>query len=858
MTDHVLLSTRYFNITGKRRQDSADTLRMLASIQTHSGEKAGFYAVSEASGPGPMGSRARRLVLDTMLGEFTSRFDLPPAARLKAAVLAAQEELVTEFAGHVRVGITVLVSQESSVYLLQVPPAQAFVLQDGNLHSVAPQGTPEASGFAAALGSEDAPNISLFRDTMEPEDAIVLCSSLFARELQPEDLRDAFAVVNPEDIKNKLLMQARRLQVSDASCIVVEAVPAEEPRSMVQSEPAPAPAAHGVWDYVDDAVGSLAYVWDCALAELKPPSSSRPSRGATVAASVATAEAPPATQAPPATETPPANEVPASTVAAQASTAIEELTVAVPEDNDDHEPVLEDIEPAASWDSSGNGRSDTATEELPLIVVQPPPEEEQQQPAAPCQSPEDRAIARSSELDEVNSFMQSTLNLSQASPPVQGFPDTTVAPERIYPASGGQPARSSRTIGDVGVPSGERAAGTSRPLRARLQGLDSATRRTVALPSVPPAMWLWSAVGVGLVIVLIAAYFLFVGGSGPNYAADAKASANAAYLDFTQHKPGTNHQLSLAWSDIHLAQKQHEPPQNVSQAITYIQSQIDRMGHIFRLTKASVATVTRIGSADAVPTQITTGAPDLLVLDIHGERIYLIDPTKPNANPQPIVHDGDIVSTVRWGPPTQLTSNGNEVLGLDGHYNLFSYEPNQIANSLQPLTAPSSSARIVASTTYAYNYYLLDTKAGQVWKYIGLGNNYYSNPPIGYLTAPEPSQLSRAVSLAIANDGVYIARSDGKLLKFRNNKPVPFSVRIPIRFQHATQVYARDGLSYIFLYNAASGKIVELNQNGTYARTVIIPHSLLPGLQQMTVSADGKTIYFLSGRTLYSIPVIPA
>ena len=187
MTERLVLASDFFNIADKRRQDSADTFRVSPELRSHAGDVAAFYAVTEASTPGPMGSRARRLVVEVMQSEYASRFDLSPGARLKNAARAAHTELLKEFSGHVRVGISVLVADEHALYLLQVPPAQAYVLQQGSLHSVTAAQPKKSTAFSFSIGSTDEPYTSLFRDTIEPGDAIVLCGSWVANELEPED-----------------------------------------------------------------------------------------------------------------------------------------------------------------------------------------------------------------------------------------------------------------------------------------------------------------------------------------------------------------------------------------------------------------------------------------------------------------------------------------------------------------------------------------------------------------------------------------------------------------------------------------------------------------------------------------------
>ncbi|HEV3310796.1 MAG TPA: hypothetical protein VG815_09780, partial [Chloroflexota bacterium] len=445
MNDRLVLSSGYFNLAGGRRQDSADSFRVNASLKTHAGDVVGFYAVTEASTPGPLGERARRLAVDAIQGDYASRFDLQPGARLKAAVQSAHHTLVTEFGGQVSVGLTVLVGHGPSLYLLQVPPSQAYVVHDGSLHSVSAGGAGDgAEGFANALGSSAGPRVSRFRDTIEPLDTIVLCSSWFARELEPEELRVAFAPGDAESVTANLFRHARELDARDASCVALHAATEDAPPRYAnddQDEDDRATST-GVWSQVDEAVGSISYLWQRAVDELRAPGS--PVRTRRAAASTA--------------------EIPTSNASLNQSS----MQAPAPnyyEDTYDQEPVLDDIERAPHRSGSEDAAyGDSGTEELP-IATDPFLTSNRTGTGDRARAPMDTPPRpRSADLDEVNNFIQSTLEMSQASPSVQGFSDTTVSPERIYPASRGESVRRRRSLVDIFRPRREKIAGVAAPV----------------------------------------------------------------------------------------------------------------------------------------------------------------------------------------------------------------------------------------------------------------------------------------------------------------------------------------------------------------------------------------------------------
>ena len=92
---------------------------------------------------------------------------------------------------------------------------------------------------------------------------------------------------------------------------------------------------------------------------------------------------------------------------------------------------------------------ENGTDELPIV----PSSSEEENPDGETGRPgrfhrRSRGTTRpkQSELDEVNSFLASSLNVGEANPPLQSFPDMTISPERIYPATHPRKVRSRRRI----------------------------------------------------------------------------------------------------------------------------------------------------------------------------------------------------------------------------------------------------------------------------------------------------------------------------------------------------------------------------------------------------------------------------
>lgn len=833
MADRLVFHTAFFNLVAGKRQDSADTFRLNPNLRDHSGERIAFFGVTEAAPIGPMGARARRLVLDVVEGEYISRFDIAPGARLKLAIEAAQQALLNEFSGHVRVGLTVLVLEGESVYLLQVPPGLAYVLHDGTLHSIS-AGQPDEEEFAFALGSAQEPCVSLFKDAVEPGDVIALASSWFARHVGADDLRAAFAERGAAEISKVLMEEVRHIGAKDASCITLEADAEREVARQAEidtgSNLRPSPRVT-VWDYVDDAVGSLAYIWRRTKAELAPPRRGRRlEHGESGMAATLT-------------KGPEASRAAAETLPAYADNGLED------------ESVMEDI-PGTITPTDRSGGPEHGTDEIPIVGgEQPQPDrydtgslERSGDPSGPH-----------TEMEEVNAFMRRTVDVGSVSPPVQGFPDTTTEPERIYP---GTSRSSPRRQNGYGALSSETMAASPRGTRRRRAGT-----RARSLPNMPPALVLWSGAGVALVLLMILLIVMTLGG-GTNYAAAARSRADQAVAAYHRGKPAlASKELAGAWTDIGRAGKNNASAQDINSATSYVQAASDTIHGVIR---PPARLVTRFTATRSMPGQIATGIPDLFVLDMKRQEVWAVDPSRAGAVPTPAAKNGDTSyntgngNQTAWTDPRLLASNGHAIVSLDAHYKVLVQDPTAGTAVLTvEALSPPSGGRLTASTTWQGNLYLLDAGNGQVWRYIGTNNSY--SP---FLTTPEArllkpgGQMRKGVSVAVAHASIYIALTDGQLLRFTQDKKTPtldsqaaFPLSLPIVFRHATQVYARDDLKTIFLVNSWAGKIVELNTAGVYERTVVVPKRLITGMRQITVSNNGATIYFLSRRNLYSIPV---
>ena len=274
----------------------------------------------------------------------------------------------------------------------------------------------------------------------------------------------------------------------------------------------------------------------------------------------------------------------------------------------------------------------------------------------------------------------------------------------------------------------------------------------------------------------------------------------------------------------------------------------------------TVRLVTRFSAPNLGLTELADGGANLYALDSKGQRIYSYDPSRPSVGPKRIASPGDgfpplTSPPVVFGMIWHLTAEDNIAVAIDRGYKVIFGNPNTTPTaSYQSLVAPSNSANIVGIASYGGNLYLLDASGGQIWKYFDDGLGGFIQSPSPWLTVADPHLLSDADSVAVAHNAIYVSKASGEILKFVEGRQTPFSGAMPVHLPSLSQVFARQDLNTIFLVDASDGKIVEVDTSGAYIRTIELPRRVVPGMHQISLSGNGKTIYFLSGDGLYSTP----
>lgn len=846
MEDELVLLTSYFNLVGGRRQDTADTFRVDTDLPSSSSPDgtAALYILTESSTGGHMGPRARRLVADTISWEYSSHPEDQPVARLKSALQAAHDELVREFDGHVAVGTTVIAVERDVIYLAQVAPAQVYVMHDNSLNSV-PATSNGSAPFARSLGARSEPAISVFRDQMESGDVIALCSTWFDRTADTADVRECFTGGTADEIAEALLDLAKAHDVLDATAIVVEAASAREVEARGDDEDSPA----GFMEQIDVAVQALAGVGRMILTELRPAQ---------------TGELP-ATNGSGAAPEPDIEPYDRGYHGAHSITSEQPLVEPRAEPEADFEtgehplvtpnlshtresPVVRTdtlVEPAAGEDNSPPGEvgaandepplSDQMTEEIPAVAAPPP----RRTPTR--QRPRDPVA----EMEQVNSRLGDTQDMSDVIPPVQAFEEAaSTEPQRIYATKDKDidaVNRRPRRFGGLG------ATPVIRP------GLDIDLRKPVSR-SAPPAL-IWGGVAAFLVLAFLAVGVYFLHRHKPHTNPyPAAVAQDLKHATAAKNPVQQDSYLSQAARDIGAAAQNGSAAASVATMRRELRRTGDTLHHITRVVSpVLIADFSKFPSA--APSQIASTPGSVFVLDTGRKSVFSV-PAQPNQNPVQVTVAGDQYSGFTLGNPQLLATSGNIAYVLDDKNVLLrdvggAKTATSLASSTQS-TAPRYKAMYATADGAVF---LLDPAGDQVWRF-----SNGAPPPATYWDSSPPT-LRDAISFAFDNSYLYILKSTGQVLKYDlANVPQPhqFSTNLKTPLMHPMALYTDAGQKYVWIADPANSRIIQLGKDGTYVRTYLSSSSMdLSQIKGLTVGPAGNTIYVMAGSKLYDFPAVP-
>jgi len=200
----------------------------------------------------------------------------------------------------------------------------------------------------------------------------------------------------------------------------------------------------------------------------------------------------------------------------------------------------------------------------------------------------------------------------------------------------------------------------------------------------------------------------------------------------------------------------------------------------------------------------------------------------------------------------------NSIVSLDSSGLLVVYSPAFAPASSRRLSGVDLWQQPVAMAVWRNRLYVLDVVAGQVWRYIPIGDTY-PNPPEEYFDPNQPSiqavDLSNAVDLGIDGTGnLYVLFADGQIKKFNGGiEQAFFPSGMPldgIKSGTALHIDADSPLPALYVLDAVDGSVLQMTLGGKFL------HRFKPGDQPAfpkltSIYVDQDRLYVAGGQDIY-------
>jgi hypothetical protein len=267
--------------------------------------------------------------------------------------------------------------------------------------------------------------------------------------------------------------------------------------------------------------------------------------------------------------------------------------------------------------------------------------------------------------------------------------------------------------------------------------------------------------------------------------------------------------------------------------------------------------------------RILLGGDSLFVLDIgKGEVVRftlskLGDSVTP-ANPDVVIRKGQTAGNAAisdlvdadWA--TAVGNQRSRMLALDTAGGLLSYDVTWGATRIA-LAGREKFGLPQLVKSYGGNLYIVDTKAGQLWRYRPTEKGYEGQPE-PYFAAATKVDLSGVQSVEI--DGtVWVLFADGRLLKFFGGEQKAFELKgLPDPLSAPTAVVSQLDGDLLYIADSGNGRILEFTKEGQFQRQFRPAQGNdLQGMRDMFLDEAGDKLYILTADKLFKadVPRLP-
>ncbi len=160
-----------------------------------------------------------------------------------------------------------------------------------------------------------------------------------------------------------------------------------------------------------------------------------------------------------------------------------------------------------------------------------------------------------------------------------------------------------------------------------------------------------------------------------------------------------------------------------------------------------------------------------------------------------------------------------------------------------------------AVDSYFGNFYILDSQANTLLRYLPTSDGYSASPE-SYFNTEQAVDLTNAVDLTI-DGSIYILYQDGRINKYLGGQPDNFNVTgLDIPFNNPVSIFTapEEEVQHVYVADAGNQRIVQLNKDGSFVRQFKPQRDQVTSfahLQDIFVDEIGARIYILDSNNLY-------
>jgi hypothetical protein len=306
----------------------------------------------------------------------------------------------------------------------------------------------------------------------------------------------------------------------------------------------------------------------------------------------------------------------------------------------------------------------------------------------------------------------------------------------------------------------------------------------------------------------------------------------------------------------------------VRQLLTQAADEIDRIDGVTRLDQ--IFKLYEYTVPGSTPSRIVVAVLDLYVLDRGSGRVYkhtlneVRNAIVATDDDPVLIQEAETIKEQNVGMLVDIAwikEGGDRQAGalliLDRNATLFEYDPTWRQTEVTLLGGKDVWREPNALQTFDANLYVLDVMANQIFKYPA---QQYTNAPQNWLQAE--NDLSTALDIGI-DGSIYILHQNGRLEKYFAGEPVSFQFsQMPQPLYSASALYLdiEETAQYIYIADAAKGRIVQLDREGAFIRQLCpavdfeVDFGQLAGI---SVDETAGKIYYTAANGLYVADLPP-